>query len=83
MAYITVTIIADWIRESEACSGPTANVCLAQCIRSLNCLPWLHRQLDSPGQQTLVAEWSEADCIGSWMLTGVFKELADGDLLDV
>ena len=78
MAYITVTIIANWIRESEACSGP-ADVCSAQCIRSLYVLPGLRRQLEcpgpGPGQQTLVALWSEADCIKSPMLTGIIKEL--------
>lgn len=77
MAYITVTIIADRIRESEACSGP-ADVCSAQCIRSLYPLPGLHRQLEcpgpGPGQQTLVALWSEADCIKVQMLTGIIKE---------
>lgn len=78
MAYITVTIIADWIRESEACSGP-ADVCSAQCIGSLYSLPWLHRQLEcpGPGQLTFVALWSEADCINAQMLTGIVRDLCD------
>lgn len=61
MAYITVTIIANWIRESEACRRP-ADVCFAQCVRLLYSLPWLRRQLEcpGPGQQTLVALRSQA-----------------------
>lgn len=38
VAYITVTIIADWIRECLAFSGP-ADVCLARPIRSLYPVP--------------------------------------------